>query len=496
MSTANGDSLTSVLAEWAAGLRYADLPDRIAAYATSQLISHLAVIRAGLAHPLGRKLVRAFGPPTAEDPVRAAYVLASLSACLYYEDSMYAGHVSHSTVNVPLAYRRAQRLTGRRLLAAIVAANECAARVTAAAVLGPLRGQGTSYTQLSGAVAARLHGAGAPVRQWVDAWGLALSAPPWALRRAFFGSDAKVLSAAVPVRTALDACDAAAAGLGGAADILEHPGGLLVKFCDIPSADVVTAGLGARWHTETLSFKVHPAGAYVDAAIDCAAELHRDLGPEELAQIDRIIVFAPGLTIAMDRHAVPYLNRERSAIVALNLSVAYNVATALTTGSVTPTDLAEPATADAVRWELAARVRLEHDRELSGNVLRATAPLGEALRQAGDRAKDWLRDFSEGQDIPVSATAGTPSRTFEEATKAVGARVRITLRDGRVRTASRAHALGSAGAQTRGTHRALARAKLLSTGVPAELADTLGRVASLDADDLDDVFAAALSAAG
>lgn len=486
-------SLTRLLARWASGLQYPYLPDRITSYATSQLISHIAVVRAGLAHPLGAKLVRAFGPPTSTDPDRAAFVLAALSTCLYFEDSMYVGHVSHSSVGVPLAFRREQQLSGRQLLSSMVAANECAARVTAAATLGPFRGQTAAHAQLVGAVAAKLHGAGAPVQEWVDAWGLALGAPPWSLRRAFLGSDAKALSAAVPVRIALDACRAAAVGLRGADDILEHPGGLLAKVADVSSPEVVTAGLGDRWHTETLSFKIYPAGAYVDAAIDCAGELHRRLTPAQIARVEEIVVSAARLTMVMDREAAPYLDRERSAILALNMSVAYNVATALVTGSVTAQDLTEPATADPVRWALAEKVRLEYDPELSRRLLDGTAPLGEALRQAGGRAHGWFVDFSGGRVPTGLFPRGGPSDTFEHATKTVGARIDITLRNGCRLTAERTHAAGSAGPETRIAHRAIARNKLLATGAPADVVEALDRTASLTASELDAVVLAALS---
>ncbi|GAA2980128.1 MmgE/PrpD family protein [Streptomyces fulvorobeus] len=486
-------SLTRRLAEWAAGLRHDDLPTRIEQYAISQVMSHLAVVRASLGHPLGRKLVRAFGSPVAHDPARVAQVLAALSSCLYYEDSMYAGHVTHASVGVPLAFRRKQELDGRALLTAIVAANECAARVTAAAALGPLRGQGTSYTQLVGAVAGRMHGAGAPPGLWTGAWGLALAMPPWPLRRALIGSEAKVLSAAVPVRTALDACDAAVAGLRGPEDILEHPGGLLAKFSHVPSPEVVTAGFGTRWHTETLTFKMRPAGAYVDAAVDCAEELHARLSPEDVASIEEIVVFAPRLTIAMDEDGAAYIDRERSAIMALNVCVAYNVATALLTGSVGPLDLAEPATTEPRRWSLADRVRLEYDAALSREVVRATAPLGEALRQAGVRGTQWLADFM-GDDAAVAAAAeGPPSSTFQEAGKTVGARLRVTLRDGRVLTASCERPRGSAGPATRDTHRTLAREKLMRSGASSGVVDALEGIASLDARELDELVSRALS---
>ena len=104
--------------------------------------------------------------------------------------------------------------------------------------------------------------------------------------RGFLGSDAKVLSAAAPVRAGLDACDAAAAGLRGPADVLEHPDGFLARFATVPLPDAVTAGLGSRWHAETTSYKVHPGGPGLDAAVDCALELRAALGPLEPGDVE------------------------------------------------------------------------------------------------------------------------------------------------------------------------------------------------------------------
>ena len=407
---------------------------------------------------------------------------------------MYVGHVSHSTVNVPLAYQRRQRLNGQRLLATIVAANECAARIGAAATLGPFRGQTAAHVQLVGAVAARLHLARAPERQWVDALGIALSAPPWWLRRAFVGSDAKVLSAATAVRTGLDAYEAAAAGLGGAPDILEHPDGFLAKFAEAPTPGVVVSGLGERWHTETLSVKMHPAGAYVDAAIDCASQLHRDLTAQSLNDIVEVVVRAPRLTLTMDSEGSPYLDGDQSAIMALNVSVAYNVATALMMGSVGLADLAPPATADPARWALARQVRLEYDPGLSRSLLAATAPLGEALREAGERGRGWFAAFSGGRGAADLVPDGPPSRTFENATKAIGSQVRVRLRDGRELIATRDAADGSAGPRTRDEHGQLARRKLMGSGAPGAAADALAQVGSLKAADLDRAVLAAMMA--
>jgi len=50
------------LAEWAAGVRRDDIPDRVADLALSQVISQLAAIRAGLRQPGRRGLLAAYGP--------------------------------------------------------------------------------------------------------------------------------------------------------------------------------------------------------------------------------------------------------------------------------------------------------------------------------------------------------------------------------------------------------------------------------------------------
>ena len=112
----------------------------------------------------------------------------------------------------------------------------------------------------------------------------------------------------------------------------------------------------------------------------------------------------------MDREAARHLDRERSVIMALNLSVAYNVATALLTGGVGPADLAPPATADPVRWELAGKVRVVEDPELNRAMLAATAPLGEAIRTAGERARGWFAEFAAGVRPRAAGADGRFSR--------------------------------------------------------------------------------------
>jgi 2-methylcitrate dehydratase PrpD len=489
----NTATLTQRLSDWAAAIELADLPDRIVALARSQVISQLAAIRAGAGHPLGGRLVRAFGPPWQTDPARSAAVLAGLGSWLHLDDTAYAGHLSNSTVAVPVAYAHALGCNGSELLAAVVAATECAARVTAAVTLGPFRGQSAAHTHLTGAVTGRLHCAQAPTEVWVNAFGIAFGMPPWTLMRGFLGSDAKALSGYTPVRAGLDACDAAEAGLVGAADIMEHPDGFLAKFATVPLGETVVDGLGSRWYTDTLSFKAQPGGPGVDAAIDCARELHGQLAPLDVHEVDEVVVTSSLYTVVADHRVGAYRDGPRSPVSALVMSAGYLVATALLTGTVTAADLAPPALEDARRWELAGKIRLEHDEDMTRQLMQSVAPVGEALRQAGGRAGQWLTETGGQWLVDLVGEPGPPSDTFEHASKVTPARVEVRLRDGRHVHRELAIPVGAAGSPDRDRHAEFVREKFLSAGGPPDAADALAKLEVLTAGELRHALERALS---
>ncbi|RST06962.1 VlmK-like protein [Streptomyces sp. WAC07149] len=472
------------LAGWAAALRPGDLPDRVVALARSQVLSQLAAIRTGLTHPLGRRLVSAFGEPLQGDPARSAAVLAGLGSWLNLDDTAYAGHLSNSTVATPLAYARARGLDGAAFLTAVVAANECAARVTAAATLGPFRGQTAAHTSLVGGVAGRLHCAGAPAATWTHALGLALTMPPWTLTHGFLSGDARVLSALTPVRAAMDACDAAEAGLTAAADVLEHPEGFLARFAVVPLPEAVAAGLGRRWHTDTLSFKVRPGGPGVDTAVDCALRLRRELPDADFGEgVEEVLVETSRYTTYVGRLADQHGHGPDTPASVLPLSVPYAVATALLTGDLSVADFTEPAVRDPRRWALAARVRLVEDPGMTDDLLASAAPFGAAVRQAGGRAVGWLASFA-GRDAARRTAAAPPEETFEAATKHTGSRVTVRWGQGRTATARRDVPIGAAGEETRARHGELVREKFRKAGGPDEAAALCARLEELSAGEL------------
>ncbi|MFC9244747.1 MmgE/PrpD family protein [Streptomyces sp. NPDC057136] len=468
---ADGPSIIRQLAQWGSRLDLDAAPERVVAHLKSQILSQLGAARAGYGHPLGKRINQAYGSALQDDPKHAVQSLSMATICLDFDDTAYAGHLSHSTVNVPLIYASSLGIDGRRLLTSVLAANECAARITASATLGPFRGQTAGHTHLAGAVAGRLRAENASADTWAHALGMAFSVPTWSLSRGFFSTDAKLLVAAVPVQIGLSACDGARFGLAGPEDVLEHPQGFLRQFADIPLPEEAVSGLGSLWHTETFSYKIHPGSAYTSAAVDCAVELHGELAGVGHEQIAEVVVEGSIFTAGLDRIARQHRIGPDSSVAALNFSLPYNVATALLTGTLLPSDLAHPDVARPERWDLAALVRTEHDPAFSRHALMATAPLGQALRRAGEQAEAWVRaiDARAAEALPPAWLE--PETDFRWATKNLGARVSVRLHDGRVLRAERRSAVGAASGADRADHAALARHKFLACGGDPEAAD-------------------------
>jgi 2-methylcitrate dehydratase PrpD len=452
------------LSGWATGLRPTGAPDRVRALTVSQLLGHLGALFAGARHSAGRRVMAGLGAPLGDDAKQSASVIAALTMALDFDDTVFAGHVSHSAAGVPLAYARCAGLDGESLLLSVLAATEVAARVTAAATLGPFRGQTAAHTHLAGAVTARCvaERSGAPVM--ADALGLAFAEPPWPLQHAFFGSDAKLLTAATPIRSGLDAVDAARAGLRGAPDMLEHPGGFLATFASTPLPQAA-GGLGLRWHTDTLSIKVHPGCAYIDSAIDAALRLH----PAVVARFDQITeveVDASIFTVGMEERSAPYVVGPSSGLAALNFSTGYSVACALRRGRLEVEDFDRPRVEDGQVWRVARLVRVRHDPQLSRRALLSAAPVGAALRMAGRAGAGWLAGGAGITEDEAAALLGAPEADFETAEKAIGARLRVRLRDGEELAAEVDIPEGAAGPDTRVRHRQIAREKFVGNAAP------------------------------
>lgn len=512
------------MARWARNLTLDQVPPRVVEEAKNQVLSTLAATHAGYASDLGPKITRAFRPtkgaeraiphPYAMPAAQAAFLMSAWSMVLDFDDSMLGGHTGHATALVPVAYARDH--SGADLLCAQIAANEIAARVNTAVALGPLRGQMATHVHLLGASVARGKLDGLEADDLASAAGFALTYPAKALYPGFLGSDAKVLAAAWPVRMGLDAVDAVRAGLRGNPGILDGRRGFLSSSADVPLPGFL-GGLGTRWHTETNSYKIYPGCAYLDAVIDATLAIVRryEVVPDHVERID---VDASIFTVGMDARSAPYVKGPDSPLSALSFSTPYNVACAIRDRELAPRHLTGRYVADTDLWELAGKVRIHHDEDLTIAALTSDAPMGAALKLAGRDALRYVRRMTGGSSrrLPrpgdvrrtarglrsgarivreVLREAGPVPEDLTAAEKAIGARVTIRTTDGRMFTESTRIPRGATGWGDAAAVRDLMRekylacaAEVLDEGTAKESSAMLERLEELSADEVRDAI--------
>jgi 2-methylcitrate dehydratase PrpD len=392
MVTESGEPFAARAAEWATTLAYDDIPADVRRAALAQQASTLGAAVWSSTHPAGAQIAQAterqygggsvtFLGGASLSPAGAAYGNAALSMALDFDDTILGGHTGHSTVFAALAYAEQAGASRERALLAQVAANEVAARVASAAAIGPFRGQQTAYIHAIGAAVARAVVAGDDADTLRNALGIAPAQPPWPLERPFFGGDGKYWLASDALRTGLAAVDAARSGQQGTADGIEGDAGFLDSFARIPVPEFL-AGLGTRWHTRAVTVKAVPGCAYVTAPVEAALRI-ADQTDIDAADIRSVEVAGSLFATEVNDRAGPYLAREESPIPALTFTVPYNVAVALTDGEHTPRQLAPARVADSAVWNLADRVTVTHDEELTMAALDSEVPVGAMLRRVG-----------------------------------------------------------------------------------------------------------------
>lgn len=402
---------TQELGRFASTLSFDDIPARVVERARHQLANVIASLHAGATTEPANAVLRAVrrfgeaGPcsviPTGERMSLHAAVTANaaLAMALDYDDYLYMGHTGHSAVLASLALCQAHELSTKDLLTAQVVANEVGGRVGASAVLGPQNGQAWSFIHAAGGAAAAASLLGLDAERAAHAIAIAMYQPTFTLWPGFMGPGSKLLTAAGPTVTGIEAAFFAAEGLTGAPEIFEHPRkGFWASFTYVPLPSML-GGLGRAWVTDTLAYKAYPGCAYVDTILDALFMARRDWlaargsppRPDELAEI---VVEASLLSVEMDNLSAEHVDAARLSPVNINFSIGFNLAIALIAGRHSAAEL-EQGFLDAHDREiraLAAGTRIVHDWRMSVKVAEAfSRVLGRAspLSQLGP--KDFVR---------------------------------------------------------------------------------------------------------
>jgi 2-methylcitrate dehydratase PrpD len=293
---------SAALAEFAATLRFEDIPPAVVARAEALLVDWFGSALAGAAGRPVQTIVRfaqamggagdcevlASGARTT--PLLAAMANAA-SSHFVEQDDVHNGAVFHpGTVVFPavLAAAQATGASGRELLAAAVAGYEVGIRV------GEFLGRshykvfhttGTAGTVASAAAVARLlrldaertlHAIGSAGTQAAGLWEF--------LRDA---ADSKQLHTAGAAARGLTAAWLARDGFTGARRILEGPQGMAAGMSSDADPRRLVDALGTRWATAETSFKWHASCRHTHPAADALLSVMRSngLGADRIAEV-------------------------------------------------------------------------------------------------------------------------------------------------------------------------------------------------------------------
>lgn len=407
-------TLLEHVAGWVAALTPADVPSRLYTLADVQALSIFAAAAAGRLTSAGRAVARAVArrAPAGGDHVLvgggSADLLTAVDAAAQwsmvqdYDDYLFMGHTGHSAVWTAYYVGAAVGADAARVRTAQVLANEVAGRLGASLVVGPHNGQLWAPIHRIGAAAATAWLLGLDARATAHAMAIALYDANDPVVRGFMGPNSKLRTASASTVAGIEAAWAAAEGLEGALDIIEHPQGFWRRFTFAPIRGTFR-GLGHTWVGDTLAIKPFPGCAYVDTVVEAVRAVlaqHRERYGYDVAlyDLEHVSIAAGLLTVGMDQLSRPAVAAGLLTPVVVNFSVPLSVAATLLYGHLDGTNMeAEALAADAdVLQELAARVKLEHDIGYTVRLLRAVdrvSPLTDwlqALDRTGiRRARAW-----------------------------------------------------------------------------------------------------------
>ncbi len=286
--------LTSRLADFAASLRFADLPADIVHEAKRALIDHIGVAMAAAEHPAVHAMVRvsqrAAGAGshtvigrTEKAPMAFAALINGFAAHLLdYDDTFNPGDTTvHGSAPVwPALFTLAERepVSGADVLTAFVAGFETECRVGRAAgdahyeigwhVTGTVGHLGAA------AAAGRVLGLTPPVLSQA----LGSAGTQSAGLKAVYGSDGKALHAGKAAMDGLLAAIMADEGITSCVDIIEGTRGFLDVMSTGADPDKLVVELGTQWNLLANGYKAYPSGSLTHPAVDVVLALRAEHG--------------------------------------------------------------------------------------------------------------------------------------------------------------------------------------------------------------------------
>ena len=268
-------------------------------------------------------------------------------------------HVGSVMVPTALALAEARGLSGRAMLASLVAGYEVAVRVGMAVM--PTHYRFWHSTATNGTFGA---GAGAAHAMGLDADGvqraLGLAGTQAAGLNTFFESG-DMTKSIHPGKAALNgilSAQLAALGATSPPGILEHPKGYLAAFSLEPKAAALTAGLGTEWEIRQNGFKYFPSILASHSPIQATLAIVAKHKPDP----KRILSITNETYDTVKSH---FSNKDVTTLMGARVSVPYCIAAAAVDGELTQRQFAAGRVHDPLIRQVLARTEVVPDAELN-----------------------------------------------------------------------------------------------------------------------------------
>jgi len=349
----NKGEAAQIIAQYAANLKYEDLPSQIREVAKRSILDTIGVTIAGSTADVGHKelidLIRDGGGKEestilgfgSQVPAwMAALANGALSRALDYDDVLDEGYLHTSSTVIPSVIAIAERLgntNGKELITAVTVGNEINCRMALSICQRP---KGWKFDWLLSLVCG-IFGATAAAGSLLnldagkiqEALGIALFAAAGSLQCCFdVGSQLRGINSGFPARSAVFSALMAEKGIKGAGDTLEGKKGLYnLYFEGEYNRDLLVTDLGERYEYAKMSFKPWPSCRVSHPYIDATIKIMRDhdIASSDIKQITLLVGdFAQTLCDPLDER------REPKTPSYARFSLPYTVAVAATRGKV------------------------------------------------------------------------------------------------------------------------------------------------------------------
>jgi 2-methylcitrate dehydratase PrpD len=373
-STSEKPTAASLLASFAANLRFDDIPPIATERATHCVIDAVACALFGARFPWCKMVLDqtsldqggaflAISPGGGKSAVREAALAWGTQSHAFELDSLCrpsAGVHPGATVALPaLAMAQARGSSGRALIKAIVAGCEVMFRIGTSTLHSPEK-RGFHAPGLNGPFGAAIACGslmGLSAAELGNALGIAgsLGSGLLAFSKARRGGMVKRLHMGRAAEGGVLAAQLAADGFDGPDTILDGKFGVLEAYCDHSDPSLLTADIGTQWKIQTLCLK--PFACHINA--HAPAQLLRDLMREHGFGGGEITSLRLGVSDKVLSH---HTSRNPADVMQAQYSVPYVTAIAAYRDPSDPNSFSENVLADAAIRNLAERVELRPKR--------------------------------------------------------------------------------------------------------------------------------------